>query len=671
MTEHDPIRLGRLVLFSLAAFAFALVAGTRASEAEGPPPESSALKRHCWGSEGICQTWADGYSKITLSGIIGMAGFRYFTTIEPPATVIDVPHPAKEIAGGSFVLPGDVFEELTVVPSGGKIRYVVSFTGKGIPSVSVWRRGHDLVIEATQSMTNPGYRPAARSRTISQVPESSQTRNQRELSPRTRGEKLGLSEDRARRAAQYKEEGDRYAAQERIEEAARAYLQALSLSRESFSIEERLGMAVCLSWADRLDDALAELGLIIAERPSYLPARIHRARVLAWKGKLGDAIHEADEVLRESPLAADATLVKADSLQWQGAFSRAIPLYRSVLQRQENFEARRGLAYCLLAVGDARGAEECLRALRPSNAREDREAKKLATAVNDVLRPRTEGGYTFYGDSDDNYLNRYRLLFGWSAGNILFDLGFRHTDARDSVRKARAEDLLIHAGTHLAPRLAVRGGLGFNQVNDGSSTEFLTGETTADLTLFKGTVRGSFSSEILSETAQLIVQKLRMTTLGVGLRQALTDRLSVETGYRRKFLSDGNKAHDVDVLSSYKILLDPTVRVGYRFRFLDFSRQTESGLFDPQRYVSNRFFNSLYLERGSFYLYAEYYLGHQYFERYGTPSRDFVYGGFGTAGFKPSDDITLEFNVEGGNFAAGTASGFSYVTLGPRVLVRF
>ncbi len=287
-------------------------------------------------------------------------------------------------------------------------------------------------------------------------------------------------------------------------------------------------------------------------------------------------------------------------------------------------------------------------------------------------RPEADTRYNYYMDSDDNYLHRVQVRIGshpFCATKV--ELSYRHTDARDSGPRSRAEDASLGASVRLRESVTVGGAVGFNQVNDGSSTEFLIGNAHVGLNLFKGTIGAGFSSDILTETSQLLHNRVRLTTASVKLNTALTDHIDLGVGYSRKFLSDTNKAHDASLFVSYKVFRDPLVTVGYRFRFLDFSKHTPSGLFDPKNYVSNRVFNSLYVERRLFYVYAEYYLGHQYYERYATSTSDFVYGGNGSVGYKSGEEIFLEVNIEGGNFAAGTAAGFSYLTVGPRVLVRF
>jgi hypothetical protein len=177
--------------------------------------------------------------------------------------------------------------------------------------------------------------------------------------------------------------------------------------------------------------------------------------------------------------------------------------------------------------------------------------------------------------------------------------------------------------------------------------------------------------EVLTDTAELIENRIRMTSAGLYLTQPLTERFSVHAGYNYKSFSDGNHANDLQLVSQYTIFFAPRVTIGHRFRLLDFHEQSRSGFFDPNNYIANRAFSSLYYEHRLFYTYLEGYLGYETFRRNGIASDNFIHGGAGSVGFKPLSNLAVELNVEGGNFAAGTASGFSYFIIGPRILFRF
>src|SRR5689334_4236460 len=98
--------------------------------------------------------------------------------------------------------------------------------------------------------------------------------------------------DRATQARLYKQLGDALVAQDQLEPAADAFQKALAADRDNFSVNERVEMAVYLSWADRLSESAAELRQILAKDPKSVAARTHLARVLSWRGDLSEAIRE-------------------------------------------------------------------------------------------------------------------------------------------------------------------------------------------------------------------------------------------------------------------------------------------------------------------------------------------------------------------------------------------
>jgi hypothetical protein len=119
------------------------------------------------------------------------------------------------------------------------------------------------------------------------------------------------------------------------------------------------------------------------------------------------------------------------------------------------------------------------------------------------------------------------------------------------------------------------------------------------------------------------------------------------------------------------LYLTPRIVIGHRFRLLDFHEQSGSGFFDPNNYIANRAFTSVYYENKLLYTYLEGYVGYQTFRRNQVATDSFIHGGAGSVGIKPIANLAIEVNVEGGNFAAGSTAGFTYFIVGPRVLYRF
>lgn len=482
---------------------------------------------------------------------------------------------------------------------------------------------------------------------------------------------LAATSDQASQAKLHRQLGDALVAQDKLELAADAYAKALAASPESFSTGDRVRMAIYLSWADRLAESQAELRRILKLEPNNIAARTHLARVLSWSGELSEAIMEADTVLRQAPEHKDALLVRADALQWQGRYLEAIPLYRSVLTREDDFDARVGLSRSLLALGDRVGAIENSRLLKPANARQKREVTRLTDAIERETRPALDARYNYYTDSDRNRLHRYSLAGSFWVGNQRYGVDYRHTDAKDPSRNNRGEDFLVSVYSRLTDRFSAGAGLGFTQLADGGTSNFPTGHLRVDAKLFGGSAGANVTREVLTDTAELIENRIRMTNVGLYITQPLTERLSTHAGYRYRSFSDGNHANELQLVTQYAIVLAPRITIGHRFRLLDFHKQSGSGYFDPNNYIANRAFSSLYYENRFFYTYLEGYVGYQTFRRNGVAGDDLIHGGSGSIGIKPTSNLVVEVNAEGGNFAAGATSGFNYFIIGPRLRYRF
>lgn len=482
---------------------------------------------------------------------------------------------------------------------------------------------------------------------------------------------LAATLDPANRAKLHQQLGDSWLAQDQLEQAADEYAKALAAGRDEFSASERVRMAIHLSWADRLQQSEAELRRVLEHDSKNIAARTHLARVLSWSGKLSEAVEQADRALSESPDHKEALLVKADALQWQGRYLAAIPMYRKLVARDNDFDARVGLARSLLAVGDRTGSMENLRSLSPANARQKRELARLTEAIDRETRPSIEGRFNYYKDSDRNRLDRYSLTGSFWGGNQQYGLNYRHTDANDPTRDNRAEELLFSIYSLLTDRFSAGAGMGFAQLSDRHTSNFPIGHVRADAKLFAGSAGASVTREALTDTAELIQNRIRTTNVGLHVTQPLTERFSVHAGYRYRSLSDGNHANELQLVSQYAIFLAPRITIGHRFRLLDFHKQSGSGYFDPNNYIANRAFSSLYYENRLFYTHLEAYVGYQTFRRNGVAGDDLIHGGAGSVGIKPLTNLAIEVNVEGGNFAAGATSGFNYFIVGPRILFRF
>lgn len=444
----------------------------------------------------------------------------------------------------------------------------------------------------------------------------------------------------------HKQLGDHYVAQDRLDEAAEAYLKALSLARESFSLEERRVIAVHLSWAGRLREAIEELQDILARDPENVDSRTHLARTLSWAGDLEGAVREADEVLRRAPGAREALLVKANALRWQGDLTRAIPLYEELLEEEEEFGPRLGLSFALLSRGDIKGSRTSAKLLRPEYPFQERELEELTRTMRAVTHPRLDLRYSRYEDSDDNIVDRYMLFFThlW-IGNWRLDGSLRHTAARDPRRDVRADDLEVRGSSRITERVLVRAGVGVSQVEGNGVSNFLTGHVGGEARMLRGTIGVGVSRETFVDIAPLIANEIRITDVSAFISQQLIERLSLYGEYHFRDYSDRNHSHDVQVVSTFVAYRGvPRVGFSYRFRYLNFDRQSGGGYFDPDNYFAHRVSGALSFDTARLYGSAEPFVGWQSFRRFGIDTESTFWGGDVTFGFRLSPYASLEAN---------------------------
>ncbi len=469
----------------------------------------------------------------------------------------------------------------------------------------------------------------------------------------------------------YKQLGDLYVTKDDYRKAADQYIPALA-NYGGFSEKERLQMAIYVAWGDRTKEAIAEVRAILAIDPGNIEARVNLARFLSWANELTPAIDEADRVLAASPGNRDALLVKANALSWRGDNDLAIPIYRDLLKKGENFDARLGLANALLASGQRAEAEQAATPLQPAYPYQERELGKFRTALGKIKLHDIDLRYSYYRDTDHNYYNRVTASYTYNPGIWRAGATFRQTRAWDDIRSDRAEDFAVNFYAQVMKFLGIGGGAGLTQTHSWRDNLLVTGQVRADATVLNGTAGASFSREAFTETAQLIENSITYSNASFNFSQKLVDGLTLSGSYSHRDYSDDNHANDIQLSPRYVLFAgNPTIAVGGRFRYLNFARQTVHGYFDPNYFQSYGIFVSAYGEVGNFYGYLEPYGGYQTFRRYSV-GHDDLYGGVnGSMGYRITKNVLFEAEGEFGNYAMGTAAGFEYFTIGAMIRLTF
>ena len=445
-------------------------------------------------------------------------------------------------------------------------------------------------------------------------------------------------------ALEHKKAGDLLAAKEDYRAAAEEYSKALSADRGAFTLSERARMALSMSWGGRLDGAIEEFKKIKAEEPSNIEARKNLARALSWSGRLKEAAVEIEYVLAERPEEAESLVVKANILRWQGRSGEAIPLYNSVLSRGEDFDARMGLAYALIESRRFKAASDSKALLKTAYPYQEREMKELHDALSRATRPTFDLSSAYYNDSDFNQVRRFALAYGFLLSDLKAELRYRHTDAEDRTRDKNAESFSFYLAGRLGDDIKARAGAGAAFKGNGG---FFTGLLGAETNLRGWTASAGVSRDLLTDTAQIVENGIRVSDYSLSASRA-SGRTSLYGSYNYRRYSDDNSASDLSVTPRYTLKPgSPRVDIGYRFRYLDFDRQSGGGYFDPENFIAHQLLLTLSYEHAGFYAYLEPYYGWQSFDRNGASTEDFFGGGAGVIGYRTGRS-TIELSAEGG-----------------------
>lgn len=466
-----------------------------------------------------------------------------------------------------------------------------------------------------------------------------------------------------------KEEGDHHAAKKEYKAAAEKYEKALVLPHH-FSVDQRLRMATVISWSGKHETAKRELEAILAKEPSHIPTHLQLARVLLWTSELDAAIREADTILKAQPGHRDALLVKANALRRKGFYRDADDIYKSLLVQAEGFDVREGQTYSYLTRGDRLKVDENIALLKPNYSYETEEFTRLGIDRDWAFRPRLYGGVTYYDDKDDNRVTTYSAGTQFWLDNWRTNLDYRHVSARAPDRSNESDDVQISTYSRMPWYGGLGGGVGLSQ------SSLITWKALADIDVPYGSVSFLAAKEAYSYTAELIEKEIRALTLSAKIVQRPTDRITLSGSYAYRDYSDDNHSHDVQASAAYLFFRKPATSAGYRFRYLDFRRQSRGGYFDPDNFFANSIFVNLSFEANRLYGYIEPYIGYQTFERYGESRSETFYGGAGSLGYRVTDRIAVEGTAEWGNYAAssvasGGESGWYYSQIGLKFTLLF
>jgi hypothetical protein len=255
-------------------------------------------------------------------------------------------------------------------------------------------------------------------------------------------------------------------------------------------------------------------------------------------------------------------------------------------------------------------------------------------------------------------------------GNWRTNLDYSHVSAWAPDLSNESDYVNLSTYSRMPWYGGIGGGVGLAQ---GS---FMTWKALADFDILYGSVGFLASSDPYAYSAQLIQNGIRAMTMSAAIVQRPTDRITLRGGYAYREYSDDNDSHDVQASLAFLFFRKPAIAAGYRFRYLDFRRQSGGGYWDPDNYFANSGFVNLSFEVNRVYGYIEPYLGYQSYTRFDESKGGIFYGFTGSLGYRMTNWMALEGTAEWGNYAGSSAAfsggeGWYYNQVGLRLIISF
>ncbi len=385
-------------------------------------------------------------------------------------------------------------------------------------------------------------------------------------------------------------------------EAAAALHAAAALTEDG---RKRAGLQVrearFLAWAKEYDKSIALYRAVLKEYPQMVSPRLGLAAVLGWKGWYDEAVNEYKKVLEQNPGNVRARLGLARTLAWKGAYDDSAALYREVLGSDaENKKARLGLGRTLWWSGDRKGAETEMNTVLEADP-ENSEALALKEQIRSATGPKLSLDFIVSDDSDDNHLEIYRAaLFYSPVAHLGLTLGFSQFEASRFENRSRAKSLWLRSVYKVSKKTSLRARVALLSLDtpDNPTTEMTWGVSGRRVLSenFRGGI--GYSHYVLLDTAQLIRNDIRVDDFSAYVTGSL-GYLDLTVGGSFGDYSDGNQRigffADISKSATYSGVL---FTLGYRPEYRDFSKNLNSGYFDPSGFIAHTFYGRA---RGSVY----------------------------------------------------------------------
>lgn len=485
---------------------------------------------------------------------------------------------------------------------------------------------------------------------------------------------------------------------------ARASLaQAIRLNQDPFPAQ--LAHARSFSWQGDYRKAEAHYRRLLQEHPYSLEALLGLATALQWQERWSQAEQVYRDILDKEPENVEARLAMGNLWRSQDMFVQAEAAYQEILRRDPTHAAAR-LARARLGVlrrDLGRAQDEVAEVLRthPDDAEAwlararlehllGEEAKSLVSLKEarrwaPLGRP-VRQAWRRYNEDHDPALEPLLRRSRDGDGNHFQSLGARLSfdldpDQRLSLYAEQQHQTNAGQGLstdvtlamvgwrgRVASGVQLRAGLGMAALPGGGRPIGLLAcnwTPTLDDSLWV-----TYSSEVLTDTPQLVLNRVGLQQAGFQFRHAFTDQDSLDVGYQRGFFTDSNTRNLYSASYFHDFLDRPRLSLGAAFRGMDYAFPSSAGYFSPSTYRLTeavlRLDNHVLDDRWLYSLEAAVGLQHVAGRPDQTVSRFSA-----SLGYRVTDWLELEAGAFTTNSAAASQAGYSYSAETFRAKIRF
>ena len=443
-----------------------------------------------------------------------------------------------------------------------------------------------------------------------------------------------------------------------LEQAAKLYLHALAVAPDAFYYDEKKQIATRLASANHKPEAIGILEELLAERRNDEPAKLEITKLLATLQPRSVSLAEVDAVLKQDSRNKYALLTKANSLRQQKQFRDSLSLYRRILQQGNDFDARLGLIYSLLAVGAKSEARQEFKLMHTEDDAQEEQYYELANVLDTSTRPTVDLVLNHYKDTDKNRSVEHGVLIRAVLGNLDWVADYRekaatsvNTDGATPVDiKASAKIYSLGATANATDRIKVTGRYGRTDLTADQRVPVATGQLQADVNTGSGTLSGNLTWDALNATTASIENPIQVSKKAVELTQPFTERLKTNLTYAYKKYSDGNAANDFRASASYVIYSGlPQISLGYGYHHTNYKNPLSARPYSysvPQKLFAHQAMVTAYYESERFYVNVDIEYGKEKYEKNKFKIKDKFYYNVATLGFKATRKLSFELNRE-------------------------